>query len=411
MKPTVLIATTARWFPTARLAVAISNAGCAVDLVCPSQHPAAKTSAVRRTHAYHGLTPLTSFTDAILATNPDLIIAGDDLAVRHLLDLHRQAVGTGQAGIALRKLIERSLGAPESFPILYSRSALISLARQEGIRAPLTRVISNMDDLRNWICRAGFPVVLKADGTSSGEGVRIARSEEEAQRAYRELEAPPLLARAVKRALIDHDMRLLEPVLTRRGYTVNVQEFVPGQEATTLVACWKGEVRAGLHFEVLSRQYDGGPASVLRLIENPEMSSAAARIVRRLKLSGFHGFDFILKSPTGHPYLIEMNPRPTQVGHLTFGLGRDLPAALYGALTGTTIEESPIITDKTTIALFPQEWIRNPSGPYLKTAYHDVPWEEPDLVRACVRKTLNWRALYPEKKWLHVLDAGRPLRP
>jgi carbamoyl-phosphate synthase L subunit-like protein len=407
VKPTVLVATTARWFTTARLVVAVCNVGCAVDLVCPSRHPATKVRAVRQRYAYHGLTPLASFADAIAATNPDLIIAGDDLAVRHLQDLHRQADQTRPAGIALRELIERSLGAPESFPIMCSRSALISLARQEGIRAPLTQVISNTDDLRNWISRTGFPVVLKADGTSSGEGVRIARSHEEAKRAYGVLEAPPWLARAVKRALIDQDLRLVESVLTRRRSTVNVQEFVRGREATTLVACWKGEVRAGLHFEVLMKQRDPGPASVLRLIENPEMSSAAARIVRRLKLSGLHGFDFVLESQTGDPYLIEMNPRPTQVGHLTLGPGRDLPAALYAALTGKTIPESPIITDKTTIALFPQEWIRNPSGPYLGTAYHDVPWEEPELVRAGVRKTRNWSAIYSQKKWLQVLDAGR----
>jgi hypothetical protein len=35
--------------------------------------------------------------------------------------------------------------------------------------------------------------------------------------------------------------------------------------------------------------------------------------------------------------------------------------------------------------LFPQEWLRDPSSPYLHSGYHDVPWDQPDLVRACVR--------------------------
>ncbi|MGA9445841.1 MAG: hypothetical protein WBV26_05320, partial [Candidatus Sulfotelmatobacter sp.] len=61
MKPKVLLATTCRWFPTARLAMALANAGCAVEAVCPSGHPLSRTGAVHQTYAYNGLLPLTSF--------------------------------------------------------------------------------------------------------------------------------------------------------------------------------------------------------------------------------------------------------------------------------------------------------------------------------------------------------------
>ena len=47
MKPTVLIATTSRWFPTARLAMALASAGCIVEAVSPPGHPIAKTRCVR----------------------------------------------------------------------------------------------------------------------------------------------------------------------------------------------------------------------------------------------------------------------------------------------------------------------------------------------------------------------------
>jgi hypothetical protein len=87
MKPTFLVATTCRWFPAARLAIALANAGCAVAAVCPPRHPLAKTSAVRQIHAYHDLFPLRSFANAITATNPDFIIPGDDLATQHLHQL------------------------------------------------------------------------------------------------------------------------------------------------------------------------------------------------------------------------------------------------------------------------------------------------------------------------------------
>ena len=56
-----------------------------------------------------------------------------------------------------------------------------------------------------------------------------------------------------------------------------------------------------------------------------EMSNAAERIARKLKLSGTHGFDFMLEDATGSAYLIEINPRSTQVGHLTLGPGGTSP--------------------------------------------------------------------------------------
>ena len=97
---------------------------------------------------------------------------------------------------------------------------------------------------------------------------------------------------------------------------VNAQIFVPGREATSLVACWKGTVLVSLHFEVLNKQDSTGPASVLCLITEDDMYGAAENMVRRLSLSGLHGLDWMLETNTGKPYLIEMNLRATQVGHL-----------------------------------------------------------------------------------------------
>jgi hypothetical protein len=59
---------------------------------------------------------------------------------------------------------------------------------------------------------------------------------------------------------------------------------------------------------------------------------------------------------------------------------------LYAALTGKEIQPAPKITENETIALFPQEWARDPKSEFLQSAYHDVPWEEPQLIRSCIRK-------------------------
>ena len=389
MKATVLIATTSRWFPTARLAMALAGAGCSVDAVCPPGHPLGRMKSVRRIYAFRGLMPLRSFADAIAATSPDFIVPGDDLATSHLHHLYDRERQRGKAGERICTLIERSLGASESFPVVYARSAFMDLAREEGIRAPKTEVIANLSDLRKWVAQNGLPTVLKVNGTSGGEGVRVVDTLEEAERAFRDLQAPPLLARAAKRALVDQDKSLVWPSLLRRRSVVNAQTFVVGHEATTTVACWKGAVLASLHFEVVNKTSAAGPSSVLRLIENAEMSQAAEKMVCRLKLSGLHGFDFMLEAHTGGAHLIEVNPRTTQVGHLTLGSGRDLPAALVAAVTGGGMQPAPKITESVTIALFPQEWMRDPASSFIQSGYHDVPWEEPELVRACMQKALK----------------------
>jgi biotin carboxylase len=403
MKPTVLIATTCRWFPTARLAMALANAGCIVEVVCPSQHPVIETRVAPRTYSYRAFAPLRSFADAIQSTAPDLIVPGDDLAVRHLHDLHSRGRGKGTDGATICELIERSLGPAQYFSLVYQRSRFIGMASQEGVRVPQTAVISNSTDLRQWISAMGFPMVLKADGTSGGDGIRVVHTSEEAHRALRRLQAPPLFARAAKRALVDQDSTLLWPSVSRRTAVVNAQEFIPGSEATSTVACWKGKVLAALHFEVIKKTDSTGPATVVRLIEHSDMTVAADKMVRRLNLSGIHGLDFMLEAGTGNAYLIEINPRTTQVGHLTLGAGRDLPAALHAALTGQTIQPAAKLTEKDTIALFPREWARDSASEFLKSAYHDVPWEEPRLVQACVREARKPQGLIP--KWVRRLSA------
>src|SRR5580692_674675 len=393
MKPKVLVATTFCWYPTARLAMALAHAGFTVDMVCPRRHPVSKTKVARKIHRFNGLTPLLSLSAAISDAEPDLIVSGDDLATRHL---HRLYEGERQKGkeSPICALIERSLGVAESFPISYARAAFMEMAKQEGIRIPKTGVIGTLDGLKEWIIRNGFPAVLKANGTSGGDGVRIVRTVDEAERAFRSLQAPPRLLRAVKHALLDDDMTLISPALRREKFVVNAQAFVDGKEATSAVACWNGKILAALHFEVINKTGSTGHATVVRLIENSEMAAAAEKIVRRLDLSGVHGFDFMLEKQTGNAFLIEINPRATQVGHLALGIGRDIPAALHAVVSGGEVQPAPRVTEKDTIALFPQEWIRDPESAFLRLAYHDVPWEEPELVHDCVDNRQKQSAWY-----------------
>jgi hypothetical protein len=411
MKPRILFATTSRWYPAARLTMALASAGCAVEAVCPPLHPLLKTKSVRRVHRYRGLAPLASFARAITIAQPDFIVCGDDLATRHLHTLYAQEKGSGKPDSPICALIERSLGNPESFSVVSARAAFMNVAQEEGLRVPPTQVIKNTSELKVWVARTGLPTVLKANGTSGGDGVRIVHTLAEAERAFKALEAPPLLARAFKRALVDHDKTLIRPSILRRRPVVNAQAFVAGHEATSTVVCSKGTVLASLHFEVVNKASSTGHATVLRLIENPEMSAAVEGMVRRLGLSGFYGFDFMLEVGTGNAYLIEINPRSTQVGHMRLGAGRDLPAALSAALSGKRVQPGPRLTEKDTVALFPQEWIRDPQSPFLRSAFHDVPWEEPELIVDCVRHRREQSAWYSPSNRKPVSSLARSPQP
>ena len=331
--------------------------------------------------------PLRCLELAIRQANPDLILPCDELAALQLHRLHAQLSASNSAtSAAVCAIIERSLGNPESYPLLESRNAFLAVAAQEGIPVPETQVVESAADVERWLLKNGLPAVLKADGTSGGEGVKIVESTDEALRAFRTLRAPLSTVVTAKRTLIDRDPNLIMPWLRRRGRSVSIQPFIPGWDANIAVACWRGEVLASVSIRVLSTSNAKGPATIVRVLPDNDMLRAARAIVQRLQLSGVCGLDFMVDEDTGVAHLIEINARATQTGHLPLGAGHDLPAALVGAMLGHEARERNPVIQSDIIALFPLAWHGNPANPLLKTAYHDVPWEEPDLVRAGLAK-------------------------
>jgi glutathione synthase/RimK-type ligase-like ATP-grasp enzyme len=405
LKPKILLATTTRWLAPARLAIALANVGCEVESVCPRGNLVEKTSVVRRTYRYRAMTPLRSFVTAIDESKPDLVIPCEDLATLHLHEIYCLGQNAGEA-TQTRTLIERSLGAPSSFSIVFARAALMTLARNEGVLVPATEAVATAEDLQHVIARLGYPLILKTDATSGGFGVRIVNTLREAERAMREIRSPPDVTRVLKWAIGSGDYTLVRSCMLRKQSVVSAQEFVSGQEATSAVACWGGKVLASVHFRVMRKQYALGPSTVLRVLAHPDMTSAEEKLVGKLGLSGLYGFDYILEEETGRPYLIEMNPRATQVCHLAMGTGHDLVEALYAALSSGSIRDTLPVTDNGTIALFPQELQRDPASEYLFSAYHDIPTEEPGLVRACMARLPQNRFWAPTQKWLRSLVNG-----
>jgi hypothetical protein len=388
MSVNVLLATTVRWPSAGRLAGAFVAAGCLVDGLLPAEHPAARSRYFKRVHPYRPLGDFSSFLEATEQSRADLIVPLDDRATALLLRARERAPNH------IAALIAQSLGKTANYTKLMSRSGFIDAAREANIRTPKTRAIMNDADLDDAISEIGFPSVLKADGTWGGDGVVIVNDRDEALLAFRKLSNPSSSLRNLVRAIRRSDAHFLRAAVETKTPAISMQQFVPGKPATTSFACWQGKLLAANHLETLAAEEANGPASVLRRIESVEMDEAATRLAAHFELSGLHGLDYI-RDGQGQAHLIEINPRSPQSSYMSFGTGHDLVSALATQVDGKTRKPRSRLADDV-VALFPQEWMRDPTSPYLTTAFHDVPWDDPALIRAWMESPAARPAL---EKW------------
>jgi carbamoylphosphate synthase large subunit len=387
-QPSVLLVAAKWWALSARLAAALRQHDCIVRAVCPAGHPLTHLSGVRHIYRYGGIFPLSSVRRALRGCRPDLVIPCDDGAVALLHALH-------DLDPSLRSLIERSLGSPESFSVVESRFQFLKTATDLGIRVPRTRKVEAAEDLVKWHESIASSAVLKVDGECGGNGVRISHSLDESLAAYRELRAPRGFATALKRLAIDRDPLALWLRRRHRVREVTVQEFMPGRPANSMLVCWGGELLSMISVAVVVAEGATGAATIVRVIQNERMKKAAELVAARLKLSGFYGLDFIIESGTGVPFLIEMNARCTQLGHIEIA-GRGSLAGVLSAVLHS--EPRPRVLNPisdSTIALFPQALAAGGAcRPYVDASYHDVPFEHPELMREL---SLN---SWPRRQWL-----------
>jgi hypothetical protein len=278
-------------------------------------------------------------------------------------------------------LLVRSLGSPLGHPIVASRQKFLTLAREEGVLVPDSALTPGRNALDEWIVGNGVPAVLKTDRTSGGQGVRIVKTRQQAQRAFRELASPRAVGRIAKGILMDGAGSAVARLIRPEQPLVSAHQFVAGHDANVALACWQGEVLAQILAMVLKTRSPNGPAAVIRLIENSQMSEAVKKVVRRLGLSGFVGFDFVIEDSTGKAFLIEINPRATQTCHLQLGSRSDLCAALCASLSGSTAARKASVTRRQTIVLWPHLAESLLPLQMVDNAYFDKPQNDPEIVR------------------------------
>lgn len=384
-KPTILLVA-AKWWPlSARMAIAFLKNGCSVAAICPKRHPITFVEGLSEVYQYGASNSLASLRHAIESCRPDAVVPCDDGAAS-------QCRALCESEVALRPLLERSLGAIADYPILDSRFAFLRVAESLGLRVPKTGLVSDCRDLAEWHSREGSTAVLKVNGDSGGNGVRICRSAEESEGALESLRAAPSRVAAFKRVVIDRDS--LAPWLRQRHREITVQEYIEGRPANTMVASWEGRVLALMSVTVVAADGPTGAATIVRVVNDERMRHAAQQIATRLQLSGFFGLDFVVASTSGVPYLIEINPRCTQLGHIELAGGRSLAATFAGALKGESSSEVFEAVSSQRIAFFPQALASGtPCRAYIETSYHDAPSAHPRLLAELSRGPLPQRQL------------------
>lgn len=354
MSATVLLVTTMNWPFSAQLAGAFTASGARVEALCPPGCALSLSRFPQHFHRYQPLASDASLARAIERSRADLVIPCDDLA---------------------SEIVQRVTGG-ESFG---DRHKFLTRAAAAGAPAQ-SMALDSEGDVVDALAHLGLPLVVKCDHSWGGAGVVIAPTRKAAFAAFARFRKQSRLldlARFIRRGETHFLSRALSPV----DPAISAQAFVEGRPATSSLACWQGEVVAANHFDVLVTSAATGPACVVGRRDCPQMIATAAAIARAFNLSGLFGLDYV-RDHEGQVHLLEMNARATPTAHLM--LGQDLPAALLQS-AGLPARLREPVTAKQDVAIFPREWMRDPASPWLKNAYHDVPWDDPDVMRACIQ--------------------------
>lgn len=377
--PRLLLVSVLPYLLCPQLVLAFQRVGFAVEVVCPQRHP---VHLLRRPPPHHDLGvmgatsvgPLgacAAVASAMAHAGPDLVVPCDDQAAQ----IVRAVAAT--ASPKVKRLIERSLGPARHYPLLDSRSAQVGLAASLGLRTPRSVVVADRAGLAEAARALGLPACLKRDGTWAGEGVKKVCDEAQMQAAFARLSRAHTFRAALGRVPTT-GWRHAFAAVRRTRPALELQALVAGRPANRAVLCQDGDVLGGISVLALETTSETGPASVVRVIDHDEMTQAAARLAKHLRINGFLGVDFIV-SDTGEASFLEINARPTPASLLSVARSTDLISLLFRAVTGREPpERSPIAAEL--IALFPQEIVRDRASPYLQTAYHDIPSDEPRLV-------------------------------
>lgn len=378
------VVTAQRWPSAGMMARSLHAAGFSVAAVAPLRHPLRTLTSLDRLWTLRSWMPGGTI-DAMLANwAPAIVVPCDDLAVDLLHETWRRHRARPVACSARTlSVLEDSLGDPATAFTSRRKSAVLSLAAAHGLATPRSQVVEDELALRAAVAAMPYPLLLKADDLWGGIGVRACRDADAALAAFRQMRRAPPWASIGAQALRVASWIPLRARLRFSPPTISVQELVPGVAANCGALCWRGRVLASNTHQVLAGQRNNGPASVVRVAPHDGIATTVERLTGLLGLSGFCGFDFIIETGTRRAVLLEINPRMTSASYVAAPGTTSLTTHLRRHVAGDVALPEAAALDAV-VTLFPQELDRDRHSPALFEHRHDVPWDEPEFLRACI---------------------------
>lgn len=319
---------------------------------------------------------------AFRSFRPAILMPCDERSIELLhYWVQREQDAPGQLSAPLMACLSRSLGSLERLPARSVKSDTQQLARSIGLRTPGEYAVTTPQEACDAAGRFGYPVVLKRSHGAGGTGVRICPDRAALLDAFTPFDKRAPALRTLRRRWLGRDWF---PVRS----TITVQQHIAGTPAMTCASALSGRTLAVLSGVALRTVHATGPASVTRLTPHAGMASSSAAMIEAFGASGILSFDFILDQ-NGREYLLECNPRPTTMLHLGHLVDVDLASALLDGLRGQFPSPPLSNADRDrTVAIFPQEWTRDPHSEALQDILHDAPWDDPRLFKAIVSRHL-----------------------
>ena len=368
----LMVCNSTRWIGAARMPRPLTRAGFDVSMLTPEGSLAAHTRFIARIgYLPVNTTPaqwVHAFAAMVKGTNPQFVMPCDDIALRLLQALVLSPPATMQPALAteLGVLIRKSLGAPAHYRTAIGKTLLPPAAEALGIAVPAHRVVDGLAEAAEFAAEHGYPVVLKRDHSTAGDGVEICADRADLERWMAAFRNPAL-------DLLDSSDKLL------------IQKHIAGRTRFYPAMAWNGELLTGYAGEKLVGSATAkGPPTVNRYSRSPALREVARKLAAGFGITGFFSPEFIEEEATGTPYLIEINRRLVGGAHRGSAIGVDHCAALHAALTGAPIPTRADLDEgeEHVTVHFPQEWLRDPDSRWLREHPVDVPWDDPQLIEA-----------------------------
>ncbi len=356
----VLLLAQWQWHGPARIPKALRQVGCEVIVICQKGDWASKSSFVDRFHFVDtnnesGI--LAALDEEVRDHRPDLILPGTDNMVSTLATYSR-ANESGKFALDehMRRVVVNSMPRLDKQRYVLGKIDLLNKLGELGASVAPQQELATLGDADAFVQEHGYPVVLKPDVGFAAQGIKFCHNESE------------LLAE-------------LDLILRKNLNRYAIQKHLGRKTALIEFVAKDGKILAANSvYRLHTHPGDTGPTSVAQVVKGVEMRRTAEILCEFLGYNGFGVAQFMVEDESCEKaWLIELNPRMSSFVHLWKLLGTDLVAILVKAWQDQRFTIEPVKTGLT-VALYPQEALRDQHSPYLQGLRDSVDGE-PELLK------------------------------